>query len=125
MYDRDGAQCTVDSAFGKVTRDYLMKSSQDLVHIPNYHEQIIARDATAMRQSAEWWGMHTFQSSMPHLKDRMKFEECGDHKVTLMMMVLLYNLPVRMVGINHFTSFYTMPLNVDANLRYVRPLLNT
>jgi len=51
----------------------------------------VACDATSMQQSAEW-GVHTFQSVMPCLKDRMKFEECGEQKVTLKIMNLLYNL---------------------------------
>ena len=32
VYERDGAQCTVDSAFGNVSRIFLIKSSQDLIH---------------------------------------------------------------------------------------------
>jgi hypothetical protein len=87
---QDGAQCTVDSAFGNVTREYLIKSLQDLIHIPNYRDRRIAQDATSMGQSAEW-GMHAFQSStsMPRIKDRMKVEERGERKVTLTMMGLL------------------------------------
>jgi len=88
VYKRDGGQCTVDSAFGNVTREYLIKSSQDLLYIRDYHKQNIARDATSMRQSAEW-GIRAFQSSMPRMKDRMKFEERGEQKVTLTMMILI------------------------------------
>jgi hypothetical protein len=33
-----------------------------------------------MQQSAEW-GMHAFQSSMPHIKDRIKHKERGERKV--------------------------------------------
>ena len=73
VYERDGAQCTVDSAFGNVSREFLIELSQDLIHITNHHEQRIARDATSMRQSAEC-GMRAFQSLMP-IKDRMKYEE--------------------------------------------------
>ena len=60
---------------------------------------------------------------MPCIKDRMKFEECGERKVTLTMMVLLYNLRARMVGINQLKSFYAGPLNRDANLNFILPLL--
>ncbi len=60
----------------------MIKSSQELIHIQSYRAQNIARDATSMRQSAEW-GMRAFQSSMPRIKDRMKFEERGERKVTL------------------------------------------
>jgi hypothetical protein len=42
VYERDGAQCTVDSAFGNFFREYLIKSSQDLIHIPNYRDRGIA-----------------------------------------------------------------------------------
>ena len=68
-----------------------------------------------MRQSAEW-GMRAFQSSMPCIKDRMKFEECGERKVTLTVMILLYNLRARMVGINQLQSFYVGELYPDANV---------
>jgi hypothetical protein len=70
-----------------------------------------------MRQSAEW-GMRAFQSSMPRIKDRMKFEERGEREVTLMMMILLYNLRARMVGINQLNSFYLGALYCDANVDF-------
>jgi len=123
VYERDGAQCTVDSAFGNVTREYLIKSSQDLIHIHDHYKRNEARDATSMRQSAEW-GMRAFQSSMPRMKDRMKFEERGERKVTLTMMILIYNLRARMVGINQLRSFYTVSLNRDANIEFVPPLVD-
>jgi hypothetical protein len=77
-----------------------------------------------MQQSAEW-AMHAFQSSMPCIKDRMKYEEQGERKVTLTMMIFLYNLRARMVGINQLNSFYMGPLNCNANLEFVQLLLNT
>jgi hypothetical protein len=123
VYQRDGAKCTVDSAFGNVTREYLIKSSQELIHIEDHQERRIAREATSMRQSAEW-GMRAFQSSMPRIKDRMKFETRGERKVTLTMMILLYNLRARAVGINQLQSFYATPLHRDANVEFVTPLLN-
>ncbi len=122
VYEWDGAQCTIDSAFGNDTREYLIKSSQDLIHIPNYRDRGITQDATSMCQSAEW-GMRAFQSSMLCIKDRMKFEERGEWKVTLMMMVLLYNLRAKMVGINQLNSFHAGPLDRDANLDFTTPLL--
>ena len=96
----------------------MIKSSQELIHIRSYRARSIARDATSMRQSAEW-GMRAFQSSMPRIKDRMKFEERGEHKVTLMVMILLYNLPARMVGINQLNSFYMGALYRDAKVEFV------
>jgi hypothetical protein len=77
-----------------------------------------------MRQSAEW-GMRAFQSSMPRIKKRMKFEERGERKVTLTVMILLYNVQARMVGINQLQSFYVGALYRDANVELVPRLVNT
>jgi hypothetical protein len=79
-----------------------------------------------MRQSAEW-GMHAFQSTIPRIKDRMKFEKRGECKVTLTVMILLYNLQARMVGINQMQSFYVGALYLyqDANDEFVPRLVNT
>jgi len=117
-------ECTVDSAFGNVNQEFLIKSSQELIHIQSYHARSIARDATSMRQPAEW-EMRAFQSSMPRIKDRMKFEERGERKVTLTVMILLYNLRARMVGINQLRSFYMGALYRDANVEFVPRLVNT
>ena len=40
-----------------------------------------------LHQSAEW-GMQAFQSSMPHIKERIDYEERGERKVTLSVMIL-------------------------------------
>jgi hypothetical protein len=59
----------------------LIKSSQEIIHIEDGMEHRIACDATSMWQSVER-GMRAFQSSMPHLKDHMKFETHGKQRVT-------------------------------------------
>jgi hypothetical protein len=87
VYLRDNAKCTVDSSCGNVSRDFLIKSLQELIHIEDRRGRVIARNATTMRQSAEW-GMRAFQSSMPRLKDWMKFETRGERRVTLTMTIL-------------------------------------
>ena len=124
VYERDGGKCTVDSAFGNATRDYLKKPSQELIHIKGHQEREIARDATSMRQSAKW-GMRAFQSSMPCIKNLINFETRGERKVTLTMMIFLYHLCARAVGINQLQSFYAAPLHCDANVEFVAPLLNS
>ena len=68
--------------------------------------------------------MRAFQSSMPRLKDHMKFETCGEWRVTLTMMILLYNLHAWAVGINQLKSVYTAPLDRDANIEFLGPLIN-
>ncbi len=106
-----------------MSREFLIKSSQELIHIEGCMERGIARDATSMQQSAEW-GIRAFQSSMPCLKDCMKFETCGERRVTLTMMILLYNLQAQAVGINQLASVYTAPLDCDASIEFVGPLIN-
>jgi hypothetical protein len=69
--------------------------------------------------------MHAFQSSMPRIKDRMKFEERGERKVTLTVMISLYNLRARLVGLNQLKSFYVAALYRDANVEFVPQLVNT
>jgi hypothetical protein len=61
---------------------------------------------------------------MPHLKDRMKFETRGEQRVTLTIMILLYNLQAWAVGINQFKSVYTAPLDHNANIEFLGPLIN-
>ena len=75
-------------------------------------------------QSAEW-RMRAFQSSMPRVKVRMKFKTHGERKVTLTMMILLYNLRARMIGINQLRSFYMGALYHDASIEFVPPLVHT
>ncbi len=62
-----------------MSREYLIKLLQEIIHIKDSVERGIARDATSMWLSAEW-GMRAFQSSMPRLKDCMKFETHGEQR---------------------------------------------
>jgi hypothetical protein len=50
----------------------------------------IKREATSMRQSAEW-GMGTVQASFPRLRDTFIYEEHGERRITLTCLFLLYN----------------------------------
>ena len=71
-----------------------------------------------MRQSVEW-GMRAIQSSFPRLKDRFTYEENGERKLILKMIILLYNLRARKVGINQIKNTYMPALNVNANHVYL------
>ena len=62
-------------------------------------------DATSLRQSAEW-GMRAVQSAFPWLKDKIKFEENGERKVTLLLACLLYNMRLELVGLNQIRNTY-------------------
>ena len=85
-------------------------------------EAAVNREATAMRQSAEW-GMRALQSSFPRLKDRITYEETGERKIILKMMVLLFNLRSRRVGINQILNTYMPALEQNANEQLMAPIL--
>jgi hypothetical protein len=59
--------------------------------------------------------MRSIQSSFPRLKDQFIYEEGGEQGIVLKMIVLLYNLCARLVGINQIRNVYLDRLNVDAN----------
>jgi hypothetical protein len=116
-----GAKCTVDSAFnGKMNAAYLLKSSQnDLVAANGTSEQMSLEirqklACTSMRQSAEW-GMRGMRSSFPRLNDKIRFEEAGERKIDMKLMVLLFNLRSRLVGINQIRNVYMPYLDRSAN----------
>ena len=57
--------------------------------------------------------MHASQSSFPHLKERFIYEERGERRIILKMMILLYNVRARRVGMNQIRNTYMAALNVD------------
>jgi len=120
VYDKTGGKCTVDFAFGKVNRPFLIKSSQDYLisTMSTRQEQRLdlqlKRQATSMRQAAEW-GMRTMQSSFPRLKDTFVYEDTSEHRILMKMVCLLYNLCARTIGINRIKNVFMKHLNVDAN----------
>ena len=80
----------------------------------NPNDIIVNKQATSMRQSAEW-GMRGFQSSFPRLYDKIKYEENGERKKILSLCFLIYNLRARRVGINQIKNFYMPALEVNVN----------
>lgn len=113
-FDRTGARCVVDSAFSKGYFPFLIKSSQDMPTTSNFGDIIRARQATSARQASEW-GMRAFQGSFPRLKDRLAYEERGERRIILQLVVLLFNMRTRLVGINQILSTYMPFLSVEAN----------
>ena len=122
VYDSVGGRCAVDSAFSLKKNPFLVKSSQQDPAANNAADFIrgvaLNKEATAMRQSAEW-GMRALQSSFPRLKDRFIYEEYGERRIILKSMILLYNLRARLVGINQIRNTYMPALEVNANARFV------
>jgi len=120
VYDETGGKCTVDSVFGKVNNPFLIKSSQDyhVSTMPTCEEQRLdlqrKRQATLMRQAAEW-GMRAIQSSFPCLKDTFVYEDTGERHILMKMLCLLYNLRARSVGINQIKNVFMKQLEEDTN----------
>ena len=120
VYDTEcKGKCTVDSAFCRKTNPFLIKSSQSDPISDDPNDLVINREATSMRQSAEW-GMRGFQASFPRLKDKMKYEEGGERKKILKLSFLLYNLRARRVGINQIRNVF-MP-SLERNVNDVVPI---
>jgi hypothetical protein len=117
IYESCQGQCTVDSAFARKKYPFLIKSGKKNLEL-NRNEREIRKQATSMRQSAEW-GMRCFQSSFPRVKDRIKWEDYGRRKSMLKMMILLYNFRTNMVGINQILNFYKEHLERDANQMFM------
>jgi hypothetical protein len=125
VYDNTELKCVVDSAFCSFNHDFLIKSSQDdLTCEPQYEnlqDQLqniaVKREATSMRQSAEW-GMRAVQSSFPRLKDTLLYEERGERRIMFDCLFLLFNLRSRLVGINQITNVYLPSLRQDANIQF-------
>ena len=117
IFSARGGRCTVDSAFARMNHPFLIKSGKDSVEL-NRTERQLLKEATSMRQSAEW-GMRAFQSSFPRIKDRIKWEVFGKRRHMLKMLVLLFNFRTNMVGINQILSVYKGHLDRDTNEDYM------
>ena len=70
-----------------------------------------------MRQSAKW-GMGSFQASFSRLRDHIDYEFFGVRRIMIEMMILLYNLCTRWVGINQIRNVYMPSLGQNVNLLY-------
>jgi hypothetical protein len=119
VYVKTGGRATVDSAFNCTNQPFLIKSSQDefasrATTVSEARAQIqLNREATSMRQAAEW-GMNALQTSNPRLVDKFRWEERGERGFILKQIVLAYNLRARMVGINQILNVYMPLLREDA-----------
>ncbi len=119
VYNLTGAKTTVDSAFTTVGKPFLIKSSQDEfgnradTEIDARTQIRINKDATSMRQSAEW-GMKELQASNPRLTDTFRWEERGERCLITKQIILGYNLRARLVGINQLQNVYMPHLRRSA-----------
>ena len=120
VYDATGGKVVVDSAFKVSAKNFLIRSAQQ--DPQDARGLLLNRQATSIRQLSEW-GMRMIQGSFPRLKDPLKFEEKGDRKIILRLMVHLYNFQTAQVGINQIMNsfmekrghFGGEAINEDAN----------
>ena len=122
VYGRLGSKIVVDLAFASNGRPSLYKSHQNNFDGRGNQRQnsLLHRQATSVRQLSEW-GMRGLQGSFPRLKDRLKYEERGERRIILEMVVLLYNFRASTVGMNQIQSTFMPHLERSANsfaLRY-------
>jgi len=116
VYRRTGGQVVVDSAFSTTRTQAMISSYQTNIDRSGRARQSFGlnRQATSVRQLSEW-GMRGLQGSFPRLKDRFFYEERGERKLILQMVVLLYNFRASTVGQNQIQSSFMTHLLRDAN----------
>jgi hypothetical protein len=103
-----GAKCVMDSAFVSFDEPYVIKSTQ----APHQAEDdMMAKEATSMRQAAEW-GMCALKSSVGRLKGTLPKDQSAS---ILSSMVLLHNWRVNTVGENQIRTVFMPHLTKDAD----------
>ena len=125
VFNETGLKFVIDSAFCTINIPFLIKSSQDdltagdeMLTLDDQLADIAKRrEATSMRQSAEW-GMRAVQSSFLRNKDTSPYEEYGERKRIMTSLLLLFNLRAHLVGINQIRTVYISHLDVDANIEF-------
>ena len=116
VYRRTGARVVVDSAFSKNDRNSLIKSFANNIDRNGRARQLnsVNRDATSVRQLSEW-GMRGLQGSFPRLRDRIPWEERGERKLLMQLVIYLFNYRTTVVGLNQIAVVYKKHLSTTAN----------
>ena len=115
-YNEHGGRVVVDSAFSRHKGEALIKSYQTNMDRTGRRRQRhrLNKDATSLRQMSEW-GMHGLQASFPRLRDRLRYEEQGERKIIMQLIVLLYNFRASTVGQNQIQSVFMPHLERNTN----------
>ena len=107
-YEKYGVYCVMDSAFCTWNRESCIKSvpRDRVTQVATSKEDThILDEALSLWQSAEW-GMRALQGSMLRLKARWVYEERDERRVSLLMMVLLFNYRANNMDLNQIRSVY-------------------
>ena len=105
----------VDSAFAAKRVEHLIVSAQTPPENGGAEETLIFQEATSVRQLSEW-GMRSLQGGFPRLKDRFYYEERGERRVVIEMIVRLHNIRAKLVGISQIKSTFMPNLDMSANV---------
>jgi DDE superfamily endonuclease len=116
LYRTHGVKIVVDSAFSLEGRDSVYKSYQNNIdNHGNVRQALnIQKQATSVRQLSEW-GMRALQASFPRLKDRLIYEDRGERRLIMNLIVFLYNFRASVVGLNQIQSSFMPWLQRSAN----------
>lgn len=113
MHAEDGSKVVGDSAFAGSGRRSIIKSAatgrdRGAGLVPN----TLVAQATSLRQSSEW-GMRALQGSFPRLKDKFKWEERGERRISIAVIVHIYNYRAMLVGQNQLRTTFMPHLGLD------------
>ena len=103
LYNQYKVKVVVDSAFRLADADYMIRSSQE--DPTSIEGLVLNRAAISVRQLSEW-GMRMIQGQFPRMKDSIVFEEAGERKVILNLMVLLYSFQTSAIGMNEILNSF-------------------
>ena len=103
-----------DSAFAGKTSDSIIKSYQNVVDRNGVVRQRpeLNRQATLLRQMSEW-DMRSVQAGFPRLRDTIRYEERGERKRLLSLVVLLHYFRASRIGQNQLASVFMPWLEED------------
>ena len=105
VYKLYNAKLVVDSAFRLAERNYLIRSSNVTPINATAYEIALNNQATSVRQLSEH-GMRMLKCQFPRMYDNIIYEEFGERKIILNLLVLLYNFQASTVGINSIMNTY-------------------
>ena len=123
IYQRTGCKIVVDSAFRGGKRDFMIKSAQGDPVDGNCEVILENRAATSIRQLSEW-GMRMVQGQFPRVADTLIFDESGDRRVVMRIMVHLYNFQCCQVGQNEILNSFMQKDDGYFGHEYISPTVN-
>ena len=108
----------VDSAFTSKDVEHFIRSAQTSPTTRVAEDILIYSEATSIKQLSEW-GMHSLQGDITILKDRFYYGERVKRGVILKMIIRLFNICSRLVGIIQIKSTFMHNLERSASAQLI------